>query len=293
MKRQLLKPLLAVSMMTAHAIVFPSISTAQIQKQETQNMAPQWELQWSDEFAVDGLPDPAKWDYEEGLVRNQEPQYYTRRPENARVEGGMLVIEGRKEQFANPRYKEGSDNWKEQKPFAPYTSASLTTQGKASWTYGRIEVRAKLPQGKGMWPAIWTLGDNISQIGWPRCGEIDIMEFVGKEPNKLHGTTHFSVDDKHRSKGQSLTVERPFDDFHLYAVEWFPDRIDFFFDQTKFHSFPLDEAGAGPENPFRKPHYLLMNLAIGGTWGGEVDDSVLPQKYFIDYVRVYQAKTPH
>jgi beta-glucanase (GH16 family) len=149
---------------------------------------------------------------------------------------------------------------------------------------------AKLPQGKGMWPAIWMLGDNISQIGWPKCGEIDIMEFVGKEPDKVHGTMHFSVADKHKSVGKSLKVEKPFDDFHLYAIEWFPDRIDFFFDETKYHTFALDEAGAGPENPFRKPQYLLINLAIGGAWGGEVDDSTLPQKYLIDYVRVYQEK---
>jgi beta-glucanase (GH16 family) len=267
-----------------------------IQNQLTQNeiakseVSP-WQLQWSDEFEVDGLPDAAKWNYEDGLVRNKEPQYYTRRMENARVEGGMLVIEGRKEQFPNPKYRAGSENWKEQQPFAPYTSASLNTQGKISWQYGRLEVRAKIPQGKGMWPAIWTLGDAIGQVGWPKCGEIDIMEFVGKEPNKVHGTTHFSVDDKHRSKGKALTVERPFDDFHIYAVEWFPDRIDFYFDQNKFHTFNLDEAGVGPENPFRKPHYLLLNLAIGGTWGGEVDETVLPQKYLVDYVRVYRHNT--
>ncbi len=271
--------------MTTHMV-----ATQLSQDAQAQSKTPRWELVWSDEFEVDGPPNPARWGYEDGLVRNNEPQFYTRRLENARVERGKLIIEGRKEEFANPRYEAGSDDWKKQQPFAPYTSASLTTQGKASWQYGRIEVRAKLPQGKGMWPAIWTLGDNRSQIGWPKCGEIDIMEFVGKEPNKVHGTTHYSVADKHTSKGKALTVQRPFDDFHLYAVEWFPDRIDFFFDDTKFHSFALDEAGTGPENPFRKPHYLLINLAIGGAWGGPVvDDSVLPQKYLIDHVRVYRA----
>ncbi len=253
--------------------------------------APQWELKWSDEFETEGLPDAAKWNYEEGLVRNEEPQFYTvGRKENARVERGNLVIEGRREEFPNPNYRAGSDNWKEKNPFAPYTSASLTTQGKASWQFGRIEVHAKLPQGKGMWPAIWTLGDDIGKVGWPKCGEIDIMEFVGKEPDKIHGTTHFSVDDEHRSKGKALTVDKPFDAFHVYAVEWFPDRIDFFFDGNKFHSFALDESGVGADNGFRKPHYLLLNLAIGGAWGGEIDDTVLPQKYLIDYVRVYQAK---
>jgi beta-glucanase (GH16 family) len=150
-----------------------------------------WHLKWSDEFDKDGLPDPTKWGYEEGLVRNNEAQLYTKRSENARVEGGMLVIEGRKEELPNPHFKEGSENWKEQKPVASYTSASLKTQGIASWQYGRIEVRAKIPQGKGIWPAIWTLGDNISEIGWPRCGEIDIMEFVGKEPIDSRTTALF------------------------------------------------------------------------------------------------------
>jgi beta-glucanase (GH16 family) len=250
--------------------------------------APEWELKWADEFDKDGAPDPARWTYEEGLVRNQEPQLYTRRPENARVEGGHLIIEGRKEEVPNPGHKPGSQNWMEKSPTAAYTSASLTTQGRAAWQYGRFEVRAKLPQGKGMWPAAWTLGENITTIGWPRCGEIDIMEFVGKEPDKVHGTTHFSVDGKHRSNGKSLKVERPFDDFHVYAVEWHSDRIDFFFDKQKFHTFAVSEAGAGADDAFRKPHYLLVNLAIGGAWGGEIDDTMLPQKYVIDYVRVYQ-----
>lgn len=277
--------LLGVCLMTTHTSTTPWSQEAHAAPAQ----APRWELQWSDEFEVDGPPDPAKWGYEDGFVRNNELQFYTRRPENARVERGMLVIEGRKEEYVNPGYKVGSENWKEQKPFASYTSASLTTQGKASWQYGRIEVRAKLPQGKGMWPAIWTLGDNIEQIGWPKCGEIDVLEFVGKEPDKIHGTTHYSINEQHASKGKALTVDKPFDDFHLYAVEWFADRIDFFFDQTKFHSFAVDEAGGGPENAFRKPHYLLINLALGGAWGGEVDDSVLPQQYRVDYVRVYHA----
>jgi len=249
----------------------------------------EWKLVWSDEFDYTGLPDKSKWDYEEGFIRNNEMQYYTReREENARVENGTLIIEGRKEQFRNPKYKTGSKAWKQNREFAQYTSACLITQNKASWRYGRIEVRAKLPQGKGVWPAIWTLGINRTSIGWPRCGEIDIMEFVGHDPNRIHANAHYGVDGKHRSDGGKLQTEAPYDGFHIYAIERYPDRIDFFFDETKYYSFTMDKAGKGEDNPFRKQHYLLINLALGGSWGKDIDDSILPQKYVIDYVRVYE-----
>lgn len=254
--------------------------------------ADSWKLVWSDEFEQAGSPDPTKWDYEAGFVRNQELQYYTReRAENARVEDGFLVIEGRREPFANPLFREGSTRWQQQRKQAEYTSASLITFGKASWRYGRIEVRAKLPQGKGVWPAIWMMGANRDRIGWPRCGEIDIMEFVGKHPDRIHGNVHYPVGDgKHASNGGRVLAERPFDAFHVYAIEWTAERIDFFFDDVKYHSVELDEAGEGEDNPFRKPHYLLINLALGGSWGGAIDDAVLPQRYLIDYVRVYEAE---
>lgn len=248
-----------------------------------------WRLVWSDEFSYEGLPDPARWDYEEGFVRNREMQYYTRdRLENARVEDGVLIIEGQKKRFRNPKYRAGSGRWQEQREFASYTAASLVSRGKASWTYGRVEVRARLPQGKGVWPAIWTLGDNHTDIGWPRCGEIDIMEFVGKAPHLVHANVHFAVEGEHRSESGKLDTSEPYADFHVYAMEWFEDRIDFFFDNNRFHSVALDQAGEGAENPFRKPHYLLINLALGGSWGGPIDDTVLPQQYLVDYVRVFQ-----
>lgn len=249
----------------------------------------EWKLVWSDEFDYQGLPDTTKWNYEEGFVRNMESQYYTKdRMENARVENGVLVIEGKKEKFANLNYKKDSNNWMEKVEYADYTSAALITQNKASWKYKRIEVRAKLPQGKGMWPAIWTLGTNINKIGWPRCGELDIMEFVGKDPNRVHANAHFPVDGKHKMDGDKLIEESPYNDFHLYAIEWYEDHIDFFFDESKYHTFIIDKAGKGENNPFRKPHYLLINLALGGSWGGPIDDTVLPQKFLIDYVRVYE-----
>jgi beta-glucanase (GH16 family) len=251
-------------------------------------------LIWSEEFNTTGLPDKSKWDYEVGFVRNRELQYYTRdRLENARVENGMLIIEGRKEQYRNPSFKAGTDPAKDSKrgrEFADYTAASLITFKKASFLYGRIEVRAKLPQGRGVWPAIWMLGTNHNSVGWPKCGEIDIMEFVGKEPDKVHATVHYWKDGKHASKGDRITAPAPFNDFHVYALEWHPDRMDFFFDQTKYFTFSIDTVGTGPDNPFRKPHYLLINLALGGSWGGPMDDSVLPQKYCIDYVRVYAER---
>jgi beta-glucanase (GH16 family) len=239
-----------------------------------------WKLVWSDEFNYQGLPDPAKWDYEEGFVRNGESQYYTRaRLANARVENGHLVLECRKEHFTPPNH-------------APvdYTSASLITLNKESWQYGRIEVRAKLPTGRGVWPAIWTLGTNITQVGWPACGEIDIMEFVGKETNNVHGTVHYAVAGHHQSDSATMYTPRPDAGFHTYAIEWTPDRIDFYFDREKYHTVLTAKAGAPADNPFCKPHYLILNFALGGSWGGPIDDTMLPQQFLIDYVRVYQAQ---
>jgi beta-glucanase (GH16 family) len=241
--------------------------------------AEKWTLFWSDEFNYQGLPDPAKWDYEEGFVRNHESQYYTRgRWENAHVDRGVLTIECRKEQFQPENH-------------APvqYTAASLTTKNKFGWRYGRIEVRAKIPHGKGVWPAIWTLGTNVSDVGWPVCGEIDIMEFIGRDDNHIYGTLHYAVDGKDRPDQGQLEMNRPYDGFHIYAVEWSPDRIDFYVDNTKYHTALLDKAGQGAGNPFRKPHYLIINFALGGEWGGPIDDTVLPQKLLIDYVRIFKA----
>jgi beta-glucanase (GH16 family) len=252
-----------------------------------------WQLIWADEFTQGGLPDKAKWAYEVGYVRNNELQYYTRdRLENARIENGTLIIEGRKEKHPNPQYKPGGDpkNRRTGAEFAQYTAASINTEGKASFLYGRVEIRAKLPQGKGVWPAIWMMGTNRAAIGWPRCGEIDIMEFVGKEPDKVHATMHWWGEGKHQSLGGRVVTQAPYDAFHIYAMEWFPDRMDFYFDDKKYFSYPVDKAGEGLDNPFRKPHYLLINLALGGSWGGPMDDAVLPQKYVIDYVRVYREK---
>ncbi|MCE5326522.1 MAG: glycoside hydrolase family 16 protein [Planctomycetaceae bacterium] len=247
-----------------------------------------WQLVWADEFDHEGLPDPAKWTYEVGFIRNQEKQFYTKaRKENARVAGGVLIIEGRKEPYAIPA--SDAPTRQTQRKTAAYTAASITTQGKASWTYGRIEVRAKLPQGKGVWPAIWTLGTSIPKIGWPRCGEIDIMEFVGHTPDKIHGTVHWAgPDGKHKSQGHSLKAGKPWEDFHVYAIEWTAEKIDFYFDETKYFTYKVSQADLATGNAFRKDHYLILNLALGGSWGGAIDDAIFPQRFEIDYVRVYR-----
>jgi len=245
--------------------------------------AEKWKLVWCDEFDYQGVPDPEKWGYEVGFLRNNESQYYTQaRRENVRVENGHLILEGRKESFLP-----------EKGPSAAYTSGSITTRHKASWKYGRFEVRAKLPQGKGVWPAIWMLGTAYgNDADWPMCGEIDILEYVGKEPDTIYATIHYGESEKGHKKDMGRHVfPAPFNDFHVYAMEWSFDRIDFFFDGVKYHTIRLDQAGTGEKNPFRKPFYLLINLALGGSWGGEIDDSIFPQKYLIDYVRVYQQRT--
>jgi beta-glucanase (GH16 family) len=251
-------------------------------------------LIWSDEFDRDGLPDPAKWSYEEGFVRNRELQYYTtNRLENARVENGHLIIEGRKEPFPNARFRADAPErrWQQTRERAEYTSASLTTRQRASWTYGRIEVRAKLPSGRGTWPAIWTLGTNIGEVGWPACGEIDIMEYVGHDPGVVHANVHTRGFNHNRGNGRGarIAVKDAETAFHVYAVEWTPEKLEFFVDDRKY--FTLANDGTGMDSwPFDAPQYLILNLAIGGAWGGQrgVDDAIFPQRFVVDYVRVYE-----
>ncbi len=254
----------------------------------------EWKLVWSDEFERDGLPDPAKWSYEEGFVRNRELQYYTtNRLENARVEGGFLIIEARREKFPNARFRPDAPErrWQQQREQADYTSASLTTQGRVSWTYGRIEARAKVPSGRGTWPAFWTLGTNRGQVGWPACGEIDILEYVGHEPGVVHANVHTRGYNHARGNGRGarLSVPHAEKEFHVYAVEWTPEKLEFCVDDRKY--FTLENDGTGVDSwPFDAPQYLILNLAIGGTWGAQkgVDDAIFPQRYIVDYVRVYQ-----
>jgi beta-glucanase (GH16 family) len=236
-----------------------------------------WSLVFADEFDSGGGPDSSKWGYESGYIRNNEKQYYTSRAENVRAEGGNLLIEGRKEAYQG----------------FGYTSASINTRGRFEFLYGRVEVRAKLPAGVGAWPAVWMLGANIAQAGWPACGEIDIMENVGFDPLRIHGSVHTAAYNHTigTQKTESVTIANPADDFHVYAMEWFFDHIDVFVDGQKYFTFRNEGTGARVW-PFDKPQYLLVNLAIGGSWGGQkgIDDSRLPYRYLVDYVRIYQQK---
>jgi beta-glucanase (GH16 family) len=257
----------------------------------TSGCASKWELVWSDEFNYKGLPDKNKWSYEEGFVRNKEMQYYTKaRQENARVKNGLLIIEARKESIPNPDYQANSRNWKNERKTAEYTSASLTTLGKASFKYGRIEIRAKPPKAKGTWAAIWTLGTNRHLVSWPECGEIDIMEFIARRPRYIFSGENYATKNNKQSNNNAIRLKRsPSTGFHTYAIEWYPNRIDFFFDNQKYRTFWTNKANSKTGNPFRKLHYLLINLALGG-WGGKIDDSALPQKFYIDYIRIYKKK---
>ena len=243
--------------------------------------ADDWKLVWSDEFAKDGRPDPAKWGYEQGFVRNHEAQFYTRdEPQNARVENGRLILEARK---VEPADRPGGAS--SRRASARYTSASLTTQGKAAWSHGRIEVKAKLPTGKGTWPAIWLLGTNVDQVGWPRCGEIDVMENVGFDPDLIHANIHAYKTDR----GAHITVPKPYADFHVYGVEWDSKKMDFSVDGKTYFTYKHDATGKAAW-PYDKPQYLILNIAIGGGWGGQkgIDDAIFPQRMEVDYVRVYQ-----
>ncbi|HNU09347.1 MAG TPA: family 16 glycosylhydrolase, partial [Pyrinomonadaceae bacterium] len=167
-----------------------------------------YKLVWADEFDKDGQPDPSKWSYESGYIRNREKQYYTNRPENVRVESGNLVIEARKEAIKNPGFAStDSKNWKANREFTEYTSASITTRDKAEWLYGKIDIRARLPKGRGAWSALWMLGANWDEVGWPRCGEIDIVENVGFEPTTVHATVHTLAYNHTRGTQRGKTTE--------------------------------------------------------------------------------------
>ncbi len=272
-------------------------------------------LVWSEEFNYTGTPDSTKWNFEEGPKRGIQKQYYTKnRLENASVENGILTITARKEEYPNPNYYKVKEKFGLQSLPAEYknmkvdslpawvrfrydsvfhyTSASMTTLGKLSWKYGRIEARAKVPQGKGVSSAIWMLGSDLPKAGWPKCGEIDIMEFVGQHPNEIHGNVHYgdSIPTAHFQKPGKQKVEKAFDDFHVYAIEWNKEEIKFFCDDILYNTFLFRSAATKNLNPFHQPFYLIVNLAIGSgnSWSGPVEDRVLPQKFAIDYIRVYQ-----
>ncbi len=239
-------------------------------------------LIWSDEMDVDGLPNPEKWLYDTGGGGwgNDEAQYYTgERLENARVENGVLIIEARREPWPSARNRQNE-----------YTSARLVSKGAGDWLYGRVEVRAKLPAGRGTWPAIWMLPSGDAYGRWPRSGEIDIMEHVGFDMNRIHGSLH-SLAHNWLTETQptaSIVVDNVDTEFHTYAIEWAPGEIRFFVDDIEY--LHAQDPGTGWEEwPFDQPFHLVLNVAVGGFWGGleGIDPDIWPQRMEIEYVRVY------
>ncbi len=237
-------------------------------------------LIWADEFSASGLPDSTKWDYnigDHGWGNNELQNYTSKTLKNARVENGVLIIEA----HADSSQAKG------------FTSARLVTRGKASWQYGYIEVRAKLPQGIGTWPAIWMLPDENRHGGWPKNGEIDIMEHVGYDPGTLHGTVHTEAYNHtlQTQRGGQRMVSDFHSEFHIYAIDWTAEKIDFLIDGDRYFTF--ENSGNGyKEWPFDQPFHLILNIAVGGNWGGAkgIDPAIWPQRMEIDYVRVYDQK---
>jgi beta-glucanase (GH16 family) len=249
-----------------------------------------WKLVWSDEFDKDGPPDPAKWSYETGFVRNNELQWY--QPENAWCEKGMLIIEGRREQKKNPNFEAGNANWKNSREFAEYTSASINTRGKASWKYGRFEMRARIDTRAGLWPAFWSLG---IEGRWPNNGEVDIMEYY---KNTLLANLIWAGQTPGRTA--SFTKRKPITSFadpdwsskfHLWRMDWDENRIVITVDGEVLNDSDLNQA-ANPDgsNGYRQAQYILLNLAIGGNAGGDPSATKFPARFEVDYVRIYQKQ---
>jgi len=225
-------------------------------------------LVWQEEFKSDKL-DESVWNFELGAGGwgNNERQFYTK--DNHKLQGGNLIITAK---------KEGEK----------YTSTRITTKTKKEFKYGRIEARAKLPTGQGIWPAFWMLGSNISEVGWPKSGEIDILEYVGKEPHTVYNTLHTQDSHGNSVNSKKTIFETIEQGFHVYAIDWTKEKIDFSVDDKVIYTFNPAEKN---ENtwPFDQPFFVIVNMAIGGNFGGpEVDDRIFPQEFIVDYVRVYQ-----
>ena len=249
-----------------------------------------YRLVWSDEFDVDGRPSTANWRYEQGFVRNEEDQWYQQ--DNARVEGGVLIIEGRREQKANPNYQAGSSDWKRNRQYAEYTSSSLNTSGLHSWQYGRFEMRGRIETRAGLWPAWWTLGVSGE---WPSNGEVDIMEFYN---SRILANVACGTATRYQAKWDSVTKTiASFNDptwsskFHVWRMDWDDTKIDLYVDDMLMNTTNLaDMLNPNGQSPFRQPHYILVNLAIGGLNGGDPTGTPFPTRYEVDYVRVFQRQ---
>ncbi len=243
----------------------------------------EWKLVWSDEFDNEGLPDTTKWNYdtrgnEYGWGNNEKQWYTVADPDNAFNSDGILTITAIKEPTSGKEY----------------SSARLTTKGKGDWLYCKVEVKAKLPTGRGTWPAIWMLPSENSYGGWPKSGEIDIMEHVGYDPDTVHSTVHTEFFNHviGTQVGKPMYLPSATTKFHVYTLEWDANEIRSYVDDELYFSFENNGEGSGAW-PFDKPFHLILNLAIGGGWGGQqgIDDTLFPHLYLVDYVRIYQKKT--
>jgi beta-glucanase (GH16 family) len=247
-----------------------------------------WQLVWSDEFAGSGAPDPTKWGYEHGFVRNQELQWY--QPDNASVGSGLLTIAAQRQQVANPNYKAGSSDWKQNRQFAQYTSTSMTSSGKWSYEYGRFEMCGQIDTRQGSWPAFWVLGNGKS---WPSSGEVDIMEYYANgvranvcKPSGSNCDWSGSVSQSLSSLGGTTWSN----EFHLWAMEWDSQNINLSLDDKLVYGFKVSSAVTSGTNPYiGNPFYVIVNQAIGAN-GGDPSSTTFPITYLVDYVRVYQKK---
>ncbi len=247
-----------------------------------------WTLAWADEFTRDGPPDPANWNYETGLVRNEEAQWY--QPANASCRDGHLIIEARRERIPNPDFKASGTDWRSRRQFSAYSSASVTTRGLHTWQYGRFEMRGRINTDLGMWPAFWTLGADGE---WPDGGEIDVMEFyrgmllanVAWGSPKRWVATWDSV----RTPIATLGGAEWRQAFHIWRMDWDADRIELSVDGRVLNSTAVADTVSPrtSRTPFRQPHYLLLNLAIAGQNGGDPSATTFPARFEVDYVRVY------
>jgi beta-glucanase (GH16 family) len=251
------------------------------------NVPDGYKLIWSDEFNTDGTPDPKNWNYEKGFVRNNELQWY--QSNNATVKGGLLVIEGRREQVANTNYVAGSADWRTNRQYAQYTSTSMTTSGLQTWQYGRFEMRARIPTSVGMWPAWWALGVSGE---WPASGEIDMMEFYKGNvlANVACGTaTRWSAKWDSTAEAISSLGANWSSNFHTWRMDWDDQNINLYLDDVLMNGVPLSTMlNADGTSPFKQKIYMILNLALGGDNGGDPSATTFPVQYEVDYVRVFQ-----
>jgi len=295
MRKRLYRSIIAVCLLTFSSteVGFAQSSPVQIsgsQEAATAYSKEGYKLVWADEFNMDGRPDSANWKFENGFVRNEELQWYQQ--ENAWCENGLLIIEGRKEQKPNPQFKEGNSDWRRKYKNIQYTSSSINTSGKHSWQYGRFEMRGKINISEGLWPAWWTLGVKGE---WPSNGEIDIMEFYRGQllANIATGT-------RQRFKANWFTTIKRITElggkdwankFHVWRMDWNEEEIALYVDNLLLNKVKMNRLynkDGKNINPFKQPHYMLLNLAIGGQNGGDPGSTTFPARFEIDYVRVYQ-----